>query len=91
MTKWNAQDVIDSLINGQFKQAKQMTLEGLTDTYFEVVSNNMEYQTKLLSVGSEDLENAFKELASRICSVMIHLNNNDYLHEHISVYRKLFE
>ena len=35
MSQWNAQDVIDSLINRQFKQAKQQTFEGLEDTDLE--------------------------------------------------------
>lgn len=63
--KFNTNEIVESLINGQFKQARELTLKGLTDVYF------MSYKNKLFSVGSEDLENAFKELAHRICSVMI--------------------
>lgn len=69
--KFNTNEIVESLINGQFKQARELTLEGLTDVYFEDVTPTTSYKNKLFSVGSEDLENAFKELAHRVCSVML--------------------
>lgn len=94
--KFNTKAVVESLINGQFKQARELTLEGLTDVYFEDMTYSMPYQSRLFSVGSEDLENAFKELAHRVCSVMLNISlqitlsktEKDFL---MLTYRKLFK
>ena len=94
--KFNTNEVVESLINGQLKQARELTLQGLTDVHFEVVTPNMPYQSKLFSVGSEDLENVFKELAHRICSVMISIRLQTTLSRIdkdglMLTYRKLFK
>ena len=65
MSQWNAQDVIDSLINGQFKQAKQMTLEGLTDTDLE----DLEYAFNTLAYRVCDVMQ--KLVAQGIPSLMV--------------------
>ena len=93
--KFKSNEVVESLINGQFKQAREQTLEGLTDVYFEDVTHSMPYQSRLFSVGSEDLENVFKELAHRVCSVIIHITRDTLFashdkHELAVTYQKLF-
>lgn len=94
--KFNTNEIVESLINGQLKQARELTLQGLTDVHFEVVTPNMPYQSKLFSVGSEDLENAFKELAHRVCLVMISISlqvtlSKSEKHFLMLTYRKLFK
>lgn len=89
-TKWNAQDVIDSLINGQFKQAKSQTLEGLD----ELLSDDSVY-AKLKPEDPIDTSPIRKyqvdTLAYRICTVMLKLpSGTEYYSLRLS-YRKLFE
>ena len=93
--KFKSIKVVESLINGQFKQARELTLEGLTDVYCEDLKPNTPYENKLFSVGSENLENAFKELAHRVCSVIIRIASYTRMssrdkHKLAVTYQKLF-
>lgn len=88
-TKWNAQDVIDSLINGQLKQAKAQTLEGLD----ELLSDDSVY-AKLKPEDPIDTSPIRKyqvdTLAYRVCVVMESLAISHNVNLMFS-YRRLFE
>lgn len=93
--RFNSTKVLEALINGNLEQAKELTLEGLTDENFEQLSRNLEYQTSLLSVGSDDLDTAFNTLARRVCSVVIRIlsytkMSSSAKYELAITYRELF-
>lgn len=71
--RFNTTRILELLIDNQLDQVKKLTLEGLTDVYFEDVTSNLPYHKKLFSVGSEDLDSTFEQLAHRVCSVVIRI------------------